>query len=278
MKIDCMLIVLNGEPWIEAWLKTYEPHANKVFIIEGTDNEMFHKVPKKIRGQHHTGKGHSVDNTLEIIKAYNSKKIVLINENKQTKNGFWHSKHQMVKQINKLVEGDWVWEADVDEFLHPKHIEIVKKTLAENPKRNLWQFPVYNFWRSASHFLAGGWVTPYRRIFKWEPGKTKWTTHRPPTTNMGGNPGKLRVNLYHYNYILEKDAKYKPLYHGGYGGGWFEKKWLAWNLKTKEQIEKKGIGPASWPRTGTRHIPDVVHPIHVRKILENMIKVGKILP
>ena len=275
--IDFMLIVLNGEPWINAWLKTYEPYANKIHIIEGTDNEMFHNVPHDIRKLYHTEDGHSTDNTLEIIKTYNTNKIKLYNINPKTGNGLWHSKHQMIAQINDKIETEWLWEADSDEFVHDGHIKEIIKVLKEYPKNQVWQFKVYNFWKSLTHILQGGWVTPYRRIFKWEPGKTRWTTHRPPTTNNDASPKTIPYPLYHYNYILEKDAKYKPLYHRGYGKQWFEQKWKAWTPKSKEQIEKNSIGPASWGHTTTKYV-NQKHPIYVKPILAQLLKKGMIMP
>lgn len=280
MGIDFMLIVLNGEPWIEAWLKTYEPHARRIFIIEGTDSERFKQVRKDIRTSCHTNDGHSVDNTIEIIRSYPSDKITLIDRNPKTGNGFWPSKNHMIKQVNNKIASKIVWQADVDEFVFQDDIRKIIKLIKSNPHIKVWQFKVNNFWRSSTHILQGGWVTPYRRIFRWSPGHTRWKTHRPPTTTLDGTPETLPVRLYHYNYVLEHDARYKPEYHKGlYGGNWFESKWKAWTPKTKDKLEAKGIGPKrNFGKTGTKHIPGIKHPEFVAPVIKNLINKGKILP
>ena len=276
--IDFMLIVLNGEPWIKQWLKTYEPHANKIFIIEGTDSERFKAVPKEIRKICHTDEGHSVDNTREIIRSYPSNKITLIDENPKTGNAFWSSKNHMIKQINDKVRGNWVWQADCDEFLFQSDIERIKKKLQKCPQILVWEFKVLNFWKSASHILAGGWVSNYRRIFKWKPGKTKFKTHRPPTTNFDGPPVVLPSKLFHYNYLLDRDAKYKPAYHQGmYGNDWYENRWLPWTPENRNEREKKTIGPIrNWGKTGTVHEPNIKHPEFIAPIIQRLIESGKI--
>lgn len=275
--IDFMLIVLNGEPWIEPWLKTYEPHANNIFIIEGTDTERFRGIPQDLRKLCHTEDGHSIDNTRDIIRSYPSDKITLIDKSPKG-NGFWKSKNQMIKQINYRVQSQWVWQADCDEFYHQSDIKRIKNQLKADKKTMVWQFGVNNFWKSASYILRGGWVSEYRRIFRWVPGKTEFKEHRPPTTTMDGPPKTLPHRLYHYNYVLEHDARYKPAYHKGmYGGNWFENKWVAWSPKTREQIEKRGIGPArNFGRTGTVQIQNVKHPEFVAPIIQNLINEGKI--
>jgi hypothetical protein len=277
MRVDFMLIVLNGEPWINAWLKTYEPHANKIFIIEGTDKERFDAMPKWLRNECHTKDGHSVDNTRDIVRSFKSDKIVFIDENPKTGNGFWASKNQMIKQVNGRVEGQYLWEADCDEFCHHKHIKNIKQALKSRPNVLVWQFNVLNFWRSASYVVQGGWVSKYRRIFKWNQ-NTKFKGHRPPHTNTDGPPATLPHDLYHYSYVLEKDAKYKPFYHTPlYGKNWFEKKWLAWNPTTRKAIEKGGIGPVrNFTRSWTKYMP-VDHPEHVKPVLDELIKSGRIL-
>jgi hypothetical protein len=279
MKIDFMLIVLNGEPWIEAWLKTYEPHARKIFVIEGTDSERFNCVPDEVKKLCRTSDGHSVDRTREIVRGFGSDKVVLIDESPDSGDGFWKSKNHMVKQVNGRVEADYLWEADCDEFLHQGDIEQVKKCLRDRPEVLVWQFDVFNFWRSISHIVQGGWVSKYRRIFKWKPGVTKFCNHRPPTTTTDGPPVTLPCSLYHYSYVLEKDARYKPFYHQGmYGKGWFERKWLAWTPKNRKSIEVEGIGPArNFGRSWTKPV-DVKHPEFVKPVLKGLVRDNIILP
>lgn len=275
--IDFMLIVLNGEPWIEPWLKTYEPHANKIFIIEGTDSERFKSVPQEIRKLCHADDGHSIDKTREIIRSYDSNKITLIDKGPNG-DGFWASKNQMIRQINDKVKGDWVWQADCDEFVFQKDIKQIKAQLIENKGVQVWQYRVHNFWKSASYVLRGGWVSEYRRIFRWKPGRTGFKEHRPPTTNTDGPPKRLQPYLYHYNYVLEHDAKYKPAYHRGmYGNNWFENKWLPWKPRRREKMEKSGIGPArNFGRTWTVQLPNVQHPEFIAPIIQQLVSSDKI--
>lgn len=283
MKIDFLLIVLNGEPFIEAWLKTYEPFANKIIIIEGVDDGQMRRVPPEFREKIHTQDGHSIDNTRQIIKNFNSNKIQLIDES-PLGGGLWPSKNAMIRQANDKVESPWLWEADYDEFLNQEHIERTIDILKDHKHIKMWQFKPYAFWKSATHIMQGGWVSPLRRIFRWKPGKTKFTEHRPPNTNYMTDirPAIKTVPypLYHYSYLLRKDAQYKPLYHGTvvYPPKWFENKWEPWTPDNKDKIEQGGIGPPRWGKTHTTKKNDLKHPKHVANVIDKLIKTEQIYP
>ena len=61
MKISFGIIVVNGEPFIKYNLENLYPHAHEILIVEGAVEKFKHAS---------TPDGHSLDNTVKIIKEF----------------------------------------------------------------------------------------------------------------------------------------------------------------------------------------------------------------
>ncbi len=238
IKITFGLIVLNGEPFLKYNLETLYPFAHEILIVEGAVEKFKHAATKN---------GHSVDNTVQIIKDFPDpeKKIKLIQND-----GFWPEKDEMSNAYMECCTGDYVWQVDVDEFYKPEDIEKVRNLLVEKPDITRVDIQTINFWHGFKAVMQGAsycfGADKFRRIFKYKPGY-RFLTHRPPTViddngkvRCGGKVitadellERLNVCMYHYSYVFEEGVKSKANYYSrmGWGGGceeghrWAETAW-----------------------------------------------------
>jgi len=252
-KIDFMMIVLNGEPFLSYNLKSIYPWANKIWIIEGADG----RTKDHVNPEFFTKNGHSFDNTVEIIKSHPDPehKITLIQ-----KDGFWQDKDEMISQINDLIKSDYVFEVDVDEFYKDEDYEKLFKIIEEYPQVTGFGIPWRNFWHNF-HTIYGletkdtfkvewgwwGW-----RLFKWIPGVSKWLTHRPPTVSLDNGQNSMSlawgpahlvpydVWTYHYSDLIPQQNLIKSQYYEI--PQWYENIFMRW-LKDPKTVEDYGIYP-----------------------------------
>lgn len=278
LKIDIMIISLNGEPFIEHNLHQHYWFANKIIVVEGADNRTRDHVNRSF----FTEDGHSIDNTVEIIKSFPDPehKITLIQ-----KNGFWSGgKDEMIAQTNDLIEGDFIFEIDVDEFYKREDIEKLINIIEEYPQITGFCFPWRNFWHNFHTIYGwenmntfncmwgeGGW-----RLLRWEPGVSRWITHRPPTTSLSnGNsmttawgPAHLAprdIWTYHYSDLLPKQNLMKSQYYEI--PQWYENIFMKW-LTHKEEVEAYGIYPLGG--SGKTMEYNGTHPSEIYKLAKEL--------
>lgn len=252
-KIDFVTICLNAEPFISHCITQYYKYAHKIFIIEGADNRTRDHVSREF----FTDDGHSTDKTREVIHSFPDPehKITIIE-----KDGFWlGGKDEMFSRTNDLLSSPWVFEVDCDEFYKDEDMEKIFKIIEEYPQITGFCFPWRNFWHNfhtiygwenMSTFKCmwgeGGW-----RLLRWEPGVSRWITHRPPTTSLSnGNsmttawgPAHLAprdIYTYHYSDLLPKQNLMKSQYYEI--PQWYENIFMKW-LTHKEEVEAYGIYP-----------------------------------
>ena len=225
-KITFGMIVLNGEPFIKYQLEALYPHAYQILIAEGAVERFSHAA---------TTNGHSLDSTVEIIKEFPDpeNKIKLIQ-----KDGFYKEKDEICNAYMPYVQGDILWQVDVDEFYFPEDIEKIRKCFLDDEWLDLVVFKVREFYADVGFELSGGVFNlgsqNYRRVFRFYPGDS-WLTHRPPTLqNQNGQKkpirrmmsaeisAKLGVRLFHYSYILKSQVLSKSEYYAKIGRdlGW----------------------------------------------------------
>lgn len=254
-KIDIIILVLNGEPFIEYNLKQHYWFANKIWIVEGADNRTRDHVDPSF----FTADGHSIDNTVEIIKSFPDPehKITLI---QHPNNTFWsNGKDEMIAQTNDKIKSDFIFEIDVDEFYKNEDIEKLFLIIEQYPQITGFGIPWRNFWHNF-HTIYGfetsdtfkvewgfwGW-----RLLKWELGVSKWTTHRPPTVSLSnGNSQTLAwgpahllprdIFTYHYSDLLPQQNLVKSQYYEI--PQWYDNIFMKW-LTDKETVESYGIYP-----------------------------------
>lgn len=102
-KVDFVIIVHNGQPFLELNLQAIYPLANRIIIVEG---------PVTLYRQ--MGFGKSDDGTLEVIAAFPDPERKIFLESGLA----WDEKDSMVRAQEKWFSGDWVWSVDADEFYH----------------------------------------------------------------------------------------------------------------------------------------------------------------
>jgi len=245
--IDVALIVLNGEPWLEAWLKTYRDFADRIIVVEGVDSERFDTVPDNIRQKCFTKDGHSLDNTLDILKNADAD-LTLITKS----NGFWPSKNAMFAELSKHCNSDYVFEVDIDEFWFQKDLNSIRGLLEERPEIATWWGKPLNFWKGGRwHTKAvkgdGCWWCDAPWIFKWRPGMV--LVHRPRHAEppINDKVAYLPFRVHHYNYVMAKDAEYKRHYHKE-PASWYEDVWCAWSEDNRIDLGR-GVQPGRQEKT-----------------------------
>ncbi len=256
LKISFGMIVVNGEPFIRYNLENLYPHAHEILIVEGAVEKFYHAA---------TTDGHSIDNTVEIIKNFPDPecKIKLIQ-----REGFWPEKDAMANAYMNICTGDYIWQVDVDEFYKPDDVEKVRMLLASDPEISRVDIKTINFWRGFSAVLQGATyiygADDFIRIFRYRPNYS-YETHRPPTLmdECGHTFNHKRiisakelitlceVYIYHYSYVFPEYVRYKADYYSrmGWGGGhedgieWYSKEWIDFSNPLRVHIIKF---PPSW--------------------------------
>jgi hypothetical protein len=272
--IDVLLIVLNGEPWLEAWLKTYRDFADRIVVVEGADGERFDQLPPLVRDKLISSTWHSKDNTLDVLSDADADLILLYRED-----GRWENKDQMTVTASEHLRGDYVLEADVDEFYFQTDLAKMRELVTAQPEVAVWMSPHYNFWKGGDFCTkeTAGRIWHERqvpRLFKWVPGRK--LLHRPPRVEpvVVGPSETFPFPFFHYNYVLEKDAEYKRYYHRE-DIRWFEYIWRRWSPNNRVDLTH-GIQP-----DGKGEKTELVqykgeHPEFAAKVLEQLKKEGKI--
>lgn len=261
------MIVLNGGLFIKYNLESLYPHAHEILIVEGAVEKFAHAS---------TPDGHSIDNTVEIIKSFPDpdKKIKLIQ-----RDGFWPEKDEMSNAYMEACTGDYIWQVDVDEFYKSQDILTIQAILAAD--RNITRIDVRSvcFLRSFNARVMGArhiyGLDAFTRIFVFKPGY-KYLTHRPPT--LVDETGQLFKHIklisadeleglgivqYHYSYVASDSVSNKVDYYSrmNWGGGhedglhWFRQQWSTLSNPLRVHIHNF---PPSWIIPFTGEHPDVV--------------------
>ncbi len=252
--IDTIGIVLNGEPFVYYWLKNTYKFSRRIFIVEGADNRTRDHVSKEF----FTSGGHSTDNTVEIIKSFPDPehKITLIQ-----KDGFWTGgKEEMFSMVDPLVKSPLILEQDMDEFYKCEDIEKLCQITEKFPQITGFCIPWRNFWHTFTdcygfenmNSFRSPWGEAGWRCFVWEPGISKFISHRPPNISLSngrngqslawgpGHLSPLEIYTYHYSDLLPRQNYFKNQYYEC--GNWYEDIFIRW-LKEPEEVLKIGIMP-----------------------------------
>ena len=214
------MIVLNGEPFTLYALRALYPYAHEIIVVEGAAPGAANIA---------TADGHSLDGTLDSLRAFKANedpdgKLIIV-----TRDGFWSEKDEMSQAYAARATGDYLWQVDVDEFYHPQDLEAICKLLNEQPSITAVSFESIFFWaapvyRVDSWYLRRG-QAEFHRLFKWGEGYS-YVTHRPPTvTDARGRDLREQhwiradelsargIHLYHYSLLLPKQVREKTEYY-----------------------------------------------------------------
>lgn len=219
-RISFGMIVLNGEPFTTYTLRALYPYAYEIIVVEGAAPGAANIA---------SADGHSLDGTLDSLRAFKADedpqdKLVIV-----TRDGFWTEKDEMSQAYAQRATGDYLWQVDVDEFYQPNDIEAVCDLLSEQPSITAVSFESVFFW-AAPDYRVDSWYlrrgeAEFNRLFKWGEGY-RYVTHRPPTV-VDGQGRDLRrqhwirakdllargIHLYHYSLLLPKQVRDKCEYY-----------------------------------------------------------------
>jgi hypothetical protein len=244
-RITFGIIVLNGEPFTRYNLRALYPFAHEIIVVEGASPHA---------SQIATPDGHSLDNTLQILREFkqyedpDDKLSIVTAETEGYPNGFWPGeKDEQSRAYARRATGDWLWQVDIDEFYRPDQMQYVIDTLLVDPAIWTVSFKTITFWGGLTYHVDG-WFLRHRegeefhRVFRWKPGFT-YGTHRPPTVynqsgenlrTLGWKRGydlarEQGIHLYHYSFVFPFQVGNKSLYYGSYFGRdpqWADKSYM----------------------------------------------------
>ena len=174
--------------------------------------------------------GSSEDDTLEIIKNIQDKKIRIIESNwcnNMKDRGYVYGQQKMIAQFN--CTGDWAFYIEGDEIYHENDLEKIKNAMEvyENDSRvEALAFDFIHFYGNANSFLnSPGWYRSEARIIKtsirsYAPDGLFWLVL--DTNKKGRYPRakKIGINCFHYGWVrseAEMNLKSKKVqkYWGG---------------------------------------------------------------
>lgn len=252
IRLNFVIIVLNGMPFIELLVESIYKFAHKIVIVEGAVENC-----KFAAGEN----GSSIDGTVEYIKEFDDfdNKITLVQ-------GLWEEKLQMQNKALEFIDSGYVWLVDSDELYKDEDIlKVIDLLSSDNSITQMNFISHYNFWKGLDYyFTSPEFFKPihhYRRIFRYKEG-CYFTSHRPPTLfypednttsdkiNVidGFQTFSMGINLYHYSYVLPAQVEQKIKLYDKYGWGndwnlnlieWYYNFFLGWTPENREELEKK---------------------------------------
>lgn len=269
MKIAIGLIVFNGMPYLEKYIKHYTEceDIDYVCISEGATANM-----KEVLGLKNAN---SIDGSVDVIRGYLQHPKVRFTIAKKE---YPEKMEQQNGYVNLVPDDcDYIWVADCDEFYHWADIKMIKQLLYYNGYTYA-EFRMWHFWKGIDTVGIGGTGWGYDqvidRIFKYYPG-ARFLNHRPITmTDRHGVSVKAihpllavhnPVRTFHYSYVTQKNVYEKMLYYTktfnrDYINNWYKPVWLAWNKENRHEIEAKYSIHPSNPGATTKDV-DLKHPI-----------------
>jgi len=219
------IIVLNGEPFTRYCLRALYPFAHEIIVVEGG-----HVATTSVT----TPDGHSIDGTLDVLRAFQRTedpdgKVQIV-----TRDGHWPMKDEFGRdrtpQSRAYAEratGDYLWQVDIDEFYLEEDMRAVLDLLAADPSITAVSFLQRTFWADLG-YVADGWPLMRsggvcHRLFKWGP-EYRYVTHEPPTVHddQGRNLRELKwlraeqlaargIRLQHYSLLFPWQVRQKAL-------------------------------------------------------------------
>ncbi len=228
MKIAVQTIVFNGEKnlppkMLLAWLEQADAIGDAVFITEGATQARSHNFDGDTSSM--TVDGKSVDDTCAIIKEFIKDKPKF---HFKEADGFWDGKTKMLNHWfspdSPMLDFDYVWQIDTDEFYTTKRIKKIKEIL-EMHRPNRMDFFANHFWGDFDHCMDercdGIWSQqiPWRRIFKLHKDSV-WISHEPPQMNISENFSfskyetlAMDLKMDHYSYVCREQVEFKSEFY-----------------------------------------------------------------
>jgi len=276
-RVSFGILALNAQPFLEYNLRALYPFAYEIIVVEGA---------VKAAASLATPDGHSTDGTVQMLADFKGrrdpeKKLRIVSAaDEGYTDGFWPEKDEMSRAYAKYVSGNWLWQVDNDEFYREEDMRAVLSLLQAAPTISVISFPYFEFFGGFDSVITGSWhlyqQTLCHRVFHWEPGY-RYASHRPPTVvdesgtdlrerNWIRTPknGADAVYLYHYSYVLPKQAQQKVGYYSNVewtasfrdNERWFNESYL--QLKRPLFLGEKGWPNLQWLESYDGKHPDAI--------------------
>jgi len=159
--------------------------------------------------------GFSEDDTLEIVKSINDKKIRIIqsewNESMQDR-GYVYGQQKMIAQFN--CSGDWAFYIEGDEVYHEGDLKKITKAMELNLNNSDVEALVFDFkhfYGNANSFLdSPGWYRSEARIIKnsirnYAPDGLFWLVLGTNKKGRYPKAKKTGVTCYHYGWVRSEE-------------------------------------------------------------------------
>jgi hypothetical protein len=192
IKVTYVLNVLNGEPFIHFQLKSIYDFAFEIIIVEGAYEKFSFAA----------NNGRSTDNTIEIINDFpdpHNKIKLILNE------GYYEDRTEMCNECTKYVNGNVIWQIDVDEFYFDETHLYVKEMfeVTESLDRISFNFlDIFGSLRLKVDGLDDSKLQSVRRVHRFNKGDS-WSTQRPPTLVDSNDVAKV-IRKEHLGDEMEK--------------------------------------------------------------------------
>lgn len=271
MKIAVCLIVFNGKPFIDLWLKHYAgcPDIDYVCVAEGATQNMVRVLDLP--------DAHSTDGTILSLQQYiGHPKVRFINATVP----YPEKMEQQNAYVDLLPDDtDYIWVADSDEFYHYSDIKLMR-SLLEKEEYTFVEFMAHHFWKGINYTGVGGrgwgYDQPIDRIFRYHRG-ARFLDHRPikmllsdgrPVKEVKPLTGLMNpVWMYHYSYVVAKNVYEKMLYYTltfqrNYMDNWYKPVWIAWTPENSADIESRFSIHPTVPGATTKAV-SLIHPVDV---------------
>lgn len=195
MKVSGFTIVRNG-------VKYFYPFKEAVLSILPLCDELIINV------------GASEDNTLEVVKSINSKKIKIIE--REWDMSLRESGKLLSVETNHALEecsGDWCFYIQADEVLHEKYIPDVQSEMTshfKNPEAEGLRFKYKHFYGSYDYYQDNyrHWYIRESRVIKRNPDIVSWGDAMDFRHKDGSKIKSININaeIYHYGYVRPPDT------------------------------------------------------------------------
>ncbi|HEY2439410.1 MAG TPA: glycosyltransferase family 2 protein [Solirubrobacteraceae bacterium] len=201
-------ICLNEEEFISTWLAYHYDAFDQIILCEGAARD-YPRVAV-------TADGLSGDRTAALIRAFPDpeRKIRFVQHGwagpQHNPDDTIPAKIELRNGYAALVEDDgWVFTLDVDEFLHPAHVEELIVLMEEHPDVDACAIPQLHLWQDGSRYITGGYAdVPHVRLYRWPRGTRYVASHNWPSAPGGRSLADcyLRMSLQVDDGVLSAPA------------------------------------------------------------------------
>jgi hypothetical protein len=177
-------ICLNEEEFISSWLAYHYDAFDRIVLCEGAARD----YPRTAV----TADGLSADRTAQLVRGFPDpqSKITFLQHGwagpESNPDDTIPAKIELRNRYASLIDHGFVFTLDVDEFLHPAHVENLVAVMAEHPDVDACAIPQLHLWQDTEHYITGGYAdVPHVRLYRWRRGATYAVSHNWPSVPGG---------------------------------------------------------------------------------------------